>query len=464
MPYFSATLDAGHPFTFTLNARGEAIITGINAAHPDHAPHLVLPNTITQANFSRPIPVAAIAPAAFARTNGLSLVTTPALPPAALPSGNVTRAITLPTVLSVLPDSIFADCTSLQTVRLSTSVTHIGAAAFHGCTSLTEATLPHRITAIAPRAFRGCTALADFTWPTYLTAIGDSAFQGCQLLKQLPLVPLLSTIGTAAFDGCSSVTSLTVARSITAIAPRAFRNCTALCDVLLRPASPPSLGEEAFAGIRTDCRFRAPGAIRAYRTATAWKPYFPAPDYPFLLTVAHAQATVCTVIHPTGLIGDVQIPDTVEFEDDYYPVTAIAPAAFQGCTGITGITLPPSILAIPDSAFAECSALDTLISPPLLRSVGHSAYRNCTALKTATFPSTLRSIAPRAFARCTNLAQITLSAPASPITTTGNIPDPSVPYLGHDAFADCPALKKINIPPQLTSSYRQDPVWSPLIK
>ena len=67
--------------------------------------------------------------------------------------------------------------------------------------------------------------------------------------------------------------------------------------------------------------------------------------------------TVEVVVGLQSYSGDIVIPDSVTHESNKYVVTGIGESAFYNCTGLTGITIPGSIIAIGDSAFANCTAL-----------------------------------------------------------------------------------------------------------
>jgi hypothetical protein len=127
-------------------------------------------------------------------------------------------------------------------------VTAIGDNAFSGYAGLTALTLPSTLTSVGANAFYNCTGLTSVRFPLLLTAIGDNAFSGC--------------------------TALTLPSTLTSVGTDAFAACTALTSVTLRPTTPPTLGEGAFAGISTDCAFTCPAqALESYR-ASARAPYF----------------------------------------------------------------------------------------------------------------------------------------------------------------------------------------------
>ena len=54
--------------------------------------------------------------------------------------------------------------------------------------------------------------------------------------------------------------------------------------------------------------------------------------------------------------GDLVIPDKI----DGFQVVSIEPGAFSGCSGLTSITIPDSVIKIGEGAFGDCSSLTSL--------------------------------------------------------------------------------------------------------
>merc|ERR1712000_512603 len=66
-------------------------------------------------------------------------------------------------------------------------------------------------------------------------------------------------------------------------------------------------------------------------------------------------------------------------------LTNVGRGAFQGCSGLTSLTLPPSLTSVGEAAFQGCSGLTSLTLPPSLTSVATSAFRNCSGLTSVVF-------------------------------------------------------------------------------
>lgn len=131
--------------------------------------------------------------------------------------------------------------------------------------------------------------------------------------------------------------------------------------------------------------------------------------------------------------GDIVIPATI----GNYPVTSIGISAFQGCTGITSVTIPEGVTTIWEKAFRKCTGLKSVIIPDSVKSIGDNVFAECTSLTSVTLPEKITKINSSVFYFCTSLPSI-------------NIPD-SVTTISYNAFYNCNSLKSITIPDSVTT-------------
>ena len=96
-------------------------------------------------------------------------------------------------------------------------------------------------------------------------------------------------------------------------------------------------------------------------------------------------------------------------------VKSIGRYAFQGCSGLTELTLPNSVKSIGDRAFAYCSGLTELTLPNSVTSIGNCAFGGCSGLTELTLPNSITSIGDYAFAYCSDLSKITSLAEIPPM-------------------------------------------------
>ena len=87
-------------------------------------------------------------------------------------------------------------------------------------------------------------------------------------------------------------------------------------------------------------------------------------------TISENRATVGRQPHgnaiPAGTVGIIEIPSTL----GGCLVTSVGPWAFSNCSGLTSVTIPPSVTSIGGGAFSDCSLLKDVyfqgVNPPSL--------------------------------------------------------------------------------------------------
>ena len=130
--------------------------------------------------------------------------------------------------------------------------------------------------------------------------------------------------------------------------------------------------------------------------------------------------------------GNLTIPESVTYGGISFPVTSIGYSAFEGCIGLTSITIPNSVTSIGNYAFCDCSGLTSV-------TIGNDAFYDCSGLTSVTIPNSVTSIGDFAFSDCSGLTSITI----------GN----SVTAIGKGAFSGCSGLTSVTIPNSVTSIY-----------
>ena len=140
--------------------------------------------------------------------------------------------------------------------------------------------------------------------------------------------------------------------------------------------------------------------------------------------------------------------------------TKIGANAFNGCTGLTSVTIPNSVTSIGEGAFEHCSGLTSITIPNSVTSIGRFAFYGCTSLTNLIIPDKVTSIGVCAFAYCTGITSIEIPNGVTRIEGSSfshcnnlisiTIPD-GVTSLGNYAFDACTSLTSINIPSGVTS-------------
>jgi uncharacterized protein YjdB len=147
--------------------------------------------------------------------------------------------------------------------------------------------------------------------------------------------------------------------------------------------------------------------------------------------------------------GNIDIPETVTFNGNIYPVVGIQEYAFYNSTGLRTVAIPASITSIGSQAFSGCTGLEAItvdnLNPQyasiggLLLSKNQKTLLYCPGGKSGecVVPTKVTTIANNAFLNCSNLTSVVL-------------PD-GVTSIGENAFQGCSSLASINMPASLTT-------------
>ncbi len=129
--------------------------------------------------------------------------------------------------------------------------------------------------------------------------------------------------------------------------------------------------------------------------------------------------------------------------------------AFEGCSGLTSLTLPSGVTEIGWGAFEGCKGLISLTIPSSVTSIGWGVFYGCSGLTSLTIPSSVTSIGECAFYGCSGLTSLTIPSSVTKIDCWGlfygcsgltslTLPS-SVTSIGLEAFNGCSGLTSIYV-------------------
>ncbi len=140
--------------------------------------------------------------------------------------------------IKLIPSYTFYNCSSLENVSMSSSISKIDSYAFYNCQNLNEINMPNAVTAINISAFYNCKKLTKLRLPDNLVTIEARAFEKCENIEIIENVTTkLKTINDYAFSDCSKLNNVIIPSSITTFGTHVFNGCVNLKNVTIENAS-----------------------------------------------------------------------------------------------------------------------------------------------------------------------------------------------------------------------------------
>ena len=363
-------------------------------------------------------------------------------------------------VVIAIGESAFFECSSLQSVVISDSVKSIGNFAFFSCTSLQSIVIPNNVQTIGSAVFLNCSSLQSVTIGSGIQTITEEAFTGCQSLQSIVIPDNVQTIEYKAFMSCYNLESVTIGSGVQNIGGDAFYMCYSIKVIYNYAVTPQSIDADLFSDANTDeCTLYVPAeSLAAYQAADGWNAFgniqaIPAASGTYKigdlyyeldgnnLTAEVASDEDFPSSNYAGLTT-VVIPDSVQYEGNYYVVTAIGEYAFYACSSLQSVVISDSVKTIGDVAFLHCTSLQsinvaagnqkycsvdgvlftkdtlTLIQYPMgnprteytipanVQETNVNSFNGSQYLQSVTIPASVQTIGLGSFVECTNLQSV----------------------------------------------------------
>ena len=402
---------------------------------------------------------------------------------------------------TAIKDNAFKSCSRLAAFPLSDQLASIGANAFAGCAGLTTLNLAEKgvVSNINASAFEGCSGITTLTLPSTLVTIGSNAFKGCSALTKVFCEATTAPgIDEAAFGGAEAGMTLYVPEGATGydsqLPWKNFKPGGTIKETTMTfyvndaeighitQKSGTAVGEEshpkvhlsageAFMGWSADIPQTMPNedmAFYGYKSINTDIGGYNYTLYPAeVLNGKNLQprATLMKIVKELNENeGNVTLKDDVTYGDGNdainYPVTYIAPRAFEGNTMVNFLTLPSKLDSIGAYAFKGCSKLQTVSKYPDVTQITDGQFENCSSLAAIFVGDTgngyqlsdaVTKIGKTAFKGCRSLQMNKLPVSLTDIGTQAFyasgfkelVIPASVKKLGVEVFLECANLEKV---------------------
>ena len=198
-----------------------------------------------------------------------------------------------------------------------------------------------------------------------------------------------------------------------------------------------------------------PGGMHGpfFRPPEPVDPYNPAPYAPYPLTdgpredcgwadgrdgedwcFRYVPSYITVIVLNGPSTGAVNVPEWLKWMYlgyyYYWYVTGLE-KTFVGCTNLTSVTIPDSVVQIGTATFSGCSGLLSVVIGNKVESIGENAFSGCTSLPSVAIPNSVTNIGVQAFSGCTGLESVVIPV--------------GVQSVGERAFEGCSRLTAIEV-------------------
>ncbi len=342
------------------------------------------------------------------------------------------KDMVIPKGISIIEDYAFLGCEFIETLTLGEDVEAIGLYAFQNCVNLKSVEVDDAMGILSAGAFKGCSSLTsiDFSEST-LATIGYESFADCVSLAEVKLSETLSDIGDYAFAN-TQIKTIEMLKNVN------------------------SIGTNTFAGVKTLESVQVIDKNKTFKTIDG---------------VLYSKDEKALILFPAAKTGEFELPQSVEeikdkaFIDSAVSVVKLAEepslryigiSAFEN-SAITSFEIPANVVTLKNAIFKNATKLSKIVFNEGLTYIGASAFEGCTALTEIKLPESMVDVANNAFKNAglksvntgDGLLKIASDAFAGNKKLTDVYLGKNVEKLGEGAFKDCAALVAVNLPASL---------------
>lgn len=363
-------------------------------------------------------------------------------------------SIDIPSKCTTIEANSFAGCKNLNSITLSDSLTQIGDYAFKNCESFTSFTIPESVRDLGEGIFAGCKNIEKISG-NFVRYNGRAIVSGKKLIYVLPkddsntegrihkiseISTNITILGKSCFHGCEKMRRVDIPSTITDIGDNAFEGCKNLCEIHFSGATPPTLGDNVFTGVRSDFKIFVPEEhIEAYYNK--WK------DSDYISNILPKPDDKSIIYYGSKLASSTEHNDIFN-NVPYYKISTITDKIvpsnyFTEQNLITTVIIGDGFTKISENAFKNCKNLNYIYLSDSISELNNQCFYGCEELTRIHIPSSVKKYTP------VNKPVVNISPKTyvGSVTLGGSsIVDPTIVYikspLGNDIFCGCSKLKE----------------------
>ena len=387
-------------------------------------------------------------------------------------SSNEITELVIPEGVEVVGKSAFYSCEKLTKVVLPSTIKRLEDSAFQGCVNLKQINLPEGLAYIGRSCFENCTSLAFINLPTTVEDIGSFAFRETPITKMI-FNDGLKKIGAMVFHECPNITTCFIPSSVEEIGNNMFNSCrfnknpiNVSCE---RGDNPPEWAS-VFGGFEKVTWGTTPAEVTVLRemkycekviqiedgvivgaTAPIKRLFVPFKARAIKAGAFEGDSNITQIYCSINLkeIGENAFKNCknvnyVDFGMVEYGATGIniGSNAFEGCDGLTKLTVCVNVQEVGEEIFKDCKNLETVTYQA--KKVGDRMFIGCDKLSSVTLENKVEEIGASAFEGITNLENVTFGTSVNVVkesafayTGIKNLSLVCLRELHKDAFSNC---------------------------
>lgn len=305
-------------------------------------------------------------------------------------------------------DYHLANCSSLETVTLGSSVASIGEYSFKNCSGLTDIELPG-VETVDAYAFYYCVGLKNVVFDYPLLTMDYYAFRGCTNLEIItyslanPDATFKATIPdvSSEVDPCKNFKYFNIVNTPNLDMSRLDLDYWNLIDETTVSYSTLTQAKVAFkgdapSGFEEDYKAQFISGNQVifanfYDNVTSIE------NNGLIEYMIYDTNKACILKGLSDSVNSLAIPGLT--------VESIDSGAFMDM-GITSITIPDSVTSIKMEAFRNCTSLSQVTMSSGLKHIGWCAFYDCSSLRSITMPASVEIIDYYVFTGCSSLSSV----------------------------------------------------------